>query len=404
MRNGAAAPQEYRHMASALATASYAAKMIFNHTDLVSWYFRNKLRVAGLPAEQASGLGISAYPLGITFKPTLSCNLRCRMCSFVANGAVFTNPKDSLPLEVWKGVVDDVKPWKPYIWFTGGEPTLYPDFVPLVRYIKEQGMMAGVTTNGTTLLKKAEELMEAPVDMMVVSIDGKGDIHNNVREPERQLRVIDNTGKSAFERTTAGVKLLQEIKKRRGLHKPALIVNCAMTPDNYEYITDMIGVAEDLEAVALNFQHLWQLTGEMVQRHNDRWGDAHRVSYEDCGGMEPKPMDVERVIEVVKEVKRMPSKMPVIFHPEISDDEMRQYYLEPETFVRRRPAACAWLNTDILPNGDVSPCFDVVCGNITQQRFSQIWNNYAFRAHRNRLSEDGDFPICARCCAYWRRD
>src|SRR5262245_39895209 len=172
---------------SLMTTARAGARMIFNHPELVRWYFRNKVRVAGLTAEQETMNGLSKSPLGITFKPTLSCNLRCKMCSFVASGAVFTNPRDSLPLEVWASVVDDVKQWQPYIWFTGGEPTLYPDFVPLVHHIKRQGLMAGVTTNGTTLLNKAEAMLESPMDMMVVSIDGKGDIHNNVREPGRTL-------------------------------------------------------------------------------------------------------------------------------------------------------------------------------------------------------------------------
>ncbi|MGC8666564.1 MAG: radical SAM protein [Chthonomonadales bacterium] len=378
---------------NALRTATAGARMLFNHPDLVRWYLRNKLRVRGLPREQRQGDGSSRYPLGITFKPTLSCNLRCRMCAFVASGAVFTNPKDSLPLEVWKAVVDDVAPWRPYIWFTGGEPTLYPHFVPLVRAIKEKGLMTGVTTNGTTLKHKAAEIMEAPMDLMVVSIDGKGSIHNTVRGHER-----------AYDRTIEGVLEIQELKKRLGSRKPALIVNCAMTPDNYEHIGDLVEVAEMLGADALNFQHLWQLTNKMVEAHNAKWGEFHRVSYDDCGGMEPKPVDVEQVIRVVREVKQMDCRVPVLFHPEISDDEIRTYYNEPETFVRRSPAACAWLNTDILPNGDVSPCFDMICGNITQEPFSRIWNNFAFREHRKRLSVEGDFPICARCCAYWRRD
>jgi len=317
------------------------------------------------------------------------------MCSFVTSGAVFTNPKDSLGLDVWKGVVDDVKKWKPYIWFTGGEPTLYPQFVPLVHYIKQNGMLAGVTTNGTTLKRKAEEILEAPMDMMVVSIDGKGGIHNNVRGHEK-----------AYDRTTEGLMHLQELKKQRGIHKPAIIVNCALTPDNYEYATDMIEVATMVGAEALNFQHLWQLTESMVSNHNAKWGDWHRVDYDDNGGMEPKPMDVERVIEIVHEVKKMAKSVsfPVLFHPDIPDDEIRIYYNEPDRFVHRKPAACAWLNTDILPNGDVSPCFDVICGNITTDKFTDVWNNFAFREHRNRLSVEGDFPICARCCAYWRRD
>ncbi len=389
---------------SALAVAGAAARMVFNHPDLVGWYFRNKVRVASLPIEQHSGEGRSRLPLGITFKPTLSCNLRCRMCSFVASGAVLTNPKDSLPFEAWKAVVDDVAPWRPYIWFTGGEPTLYPSFVPLVHHIKSRRMMTGVTTNGTTLLNKAEEILEAPMDMMVVSIDGKGDIHNNVRQPDRALSVAEGTGKTVYERATNGILLLQELKKRKGLKHPAVVINCALTPDNYEHAADMIEVAESLGAVALNYQHLWMFTEAMVNAHNARWGAEHCVSYEDSGGMEPKPMHVERVIEVVRGIQRMPKRIPVVFHPELTDDEIRLYYNEPETFVRRKPAACAWLNTDVLPNGDVSPCFDVICGNILEKPFTEIWNDFAFRAHRNRLSVDGDFPICARCCAYWRRD
>ncbi|MCC6728578.1 MAG: radical SAM protein [Chthonomonadales bacterium] len=376
-----------------LTTARAGARMLFNHPELVGWYFRNKLRVTGLAAEQETGEGYARHPVGITFKPTLSCNLRCRMCSFVASGAVFTNPRDSLPLGAWKSVVDDVRPWRPYIWFTGGEPTLYPEFVPLVRYIKEQGMTAGVTTNGTTLRNKAAELLEWPMDMMVVSIDGRGEVHNHVRGNAK-----------AFERTMEGVMLLQELKRKRGLAKPALIVNCALTPDNYQQAIEMVGVAEELGAEALNYQHLWQLTDSMVRAHNARWGTAHTVSYEQSGGMEPAPVDVEGVIRIVHEIKRQPSRIPVLFHPEISDAEIRTYYERPEVFVRRRPAACAWLNTDVLPNGDVSPCFDVICGNILDRPFREIWNGPEFRAHRARLGADGDFPICARCCAYWRRD
>src|SRR5438874_2739115 len=136
---------------NALDAARSGARMVVNHPDLVRWFVRNKVRTTGLAIEQQTMRGFSKYPLGLTFKPTMSCNLRCKMCSFVTNGLVFTNPKDSLPLSTWQTVVDDVKRWQPYIWFTGGEPTLYPSFVPLVHYIKQNRMLCGVTTNGTTL-------------------------------------------------------------------------------------------------------------------------------------------------------------------------------------------------------------------------------------------------------------
>lgn len=378
---------------NALDVLRRGASMIYNHPDLARWYLQNKFRVPQVLQNQRNGGGVSRFPLGITFKPTFSCNLRCRMCSFVTNGSVFTNPRDSLPFDVWRSVVDDVKEWNPYIWFTGGEPTLYPHFIELVRYIKSQNMLCGVTTNGTTLKRIAEEIIQSPPDMMVVSIDGKGDIHNIVRG-----------NPAAFDRTVEGILTMQEQRRRHGIQKPLLVVNCAMSPDNIEHIAEMPGVAKMVGADALNFQHLWQLTSSMVAKHNARWGAWYTVSYDDCGGMEPKPMDAERVIEVVHEIKRMKVSIPVTFHPDITDDDIRIYYNEPERFVVRRPAACAWLNTDILPNGDVSPCFDVIVGNIQESRFTELWNNYYFREHRRRLQEEGDFPICARCCAYWRRD
>jgi MoaA/NifB/PqqE/SkfB family radical SAM enzyme len=72
--------------------------------------------------------------------------------------------------------------------------------------------------------------------------------------------------------------------------------------------------------------------------------------------------------------------------------------------VQRRTAVCAWINTNILPGGDVEACPGAVCGNITKRRFSQIWNDWPYRAFRRRLADVGDFPICVRCCAYFRRD
>ena len=36
----------------------------------------------------------------------------------------------------------------------------------------------------------------------------------------------------------------------------------------------------------------------------------------------------------------------------------------------------------VQANGDVSPCFDVICGNILKDQFTDIWNNFAFRDHR----------------------
>jgi len=314
------------------------------------------------------------------------------MCSYVANGAVETAVNESLPLDVWERFVDDVAAWRPYLWLTGGEPTLYPYLVPLIRRIKGRGLICGMTTNGTTLEHLAEELVAAGLDVLVVSLDGRENVHNRVRGHPK-----------AFQRAEAGIRRLHQARAQRKRRKPLLIGNCSLSPDNYRDAEEMVTLAHELGLDALGFQHLWMITPEMVDLHNSRWGTEHAVAAERWATSERIAMDPAEVADVVHRTRRLASPLAVRWYPDLEPSEVFTYYEQPPTFVRRQPAYCAWLNTDILPNGDVSPCFDLVCGNITQEPLTAIWNNESFRRHRQRLATDGDFPICVRCCSYWRR-
>jgi MoaA/NifB/PqqE/SkfB family radical SAM enzyme len=367
-------------------------RLALGHPELVAWYLRSRPRMMGLALEQRSRRGRSRPPIGITLKPTLACNLRCRMCSFTADGSVQANPRDSLPMKVWKGLIDDVAPWRPYIWLTGGEPTLWPGLAELLAHCRTRGLLTGVTTNGTMLATMADAIMRCPMDIMVVSVDGVADVHNVVRGRD-----------SSFERMAEGVAAIRRLKGASRSSRPTLVLSCAITPDNYDRLGDLLDVAEEFGADALSFQHLWQTTPAMVAEHNQKWGRAHRLPVPELGA-QPQQVDVDRLLQAISVVRRASPRIPVLFQPDLTESEVGLYYAEPERFVKRRRAACAWLNTDVLPNGDVSPCFGMVCGNITQQGFREIWNGPVFAEHRRRLSVEGDFPICARCCAYWRRD
>ena len=90
----------------------------------------------------------------IYLKLTPLCNLRCKMCGqrgdkgilkgeFAANEA-----KSILPLENYKKLVDELAPRKPVWYLWGGEPFLYPDLIPLVKYIIDKGCFCSVNTNG----------------------------------------------------------------------------------------------------------------------------------------------------------------------------------------------------------------------------------------------------------------
>lgn len=358
------------------------------------WYLKNRVRNLALPFEQnvwGHQDGNSQHPRFITIKPTFRCNLRCGFCRYVVNGAVFGKADYFLDDE-WLNLIDEVAPHKPYISITGGEPLLYPRIGELLARIKHHGLYATMVTNGTMLEKRAEAIMEAPPQIIQISIDGEQETHD-------ALRMVDGT----FEKAKAGLAKLTALKKKMKSSAPLVVINSVVSGRNYKNMPKMVEVAEKLGANVLNFQHFWFLTQPMIDSHNNTWGECFPVSEEGLGTTGTEGVDVKDLYAMMRQVEKT-ATLPVTFYPGLSESELDVYYNQPETFIRKRTPGCAWLQTAIFPNGDVSPCFDHVVGNIRDQSFMDIWNGEPFRAHRMRLAQHGPYSMCARCCVYFRYD
>ena len=77
------------------------------------------------------------------------CNLRCRYC----NGVTGKKLANEISLGTLKKTIDQVKNLgaKSIVVIGGGEPTLYPYFRSLIRYIHKNGLIPVVITNATQL-------------------------------------------------------------------------------------------------------------------------------------------------------------------------------------------------------------------------------------------------------------
>jgi sulfatase maturation enzyme AslB (radical SAM superfamily) len=243
-------PASTRHNARAVLTIAA------QQPSMVLWYLQSKLRGALLPLERALGDGRSRPPRFVTLKPTLRCNLRCEFCRFVANGDVF-GKRDWLELSDWKRVIDEIAPYRPYLCLTGGEPTMYPHLAELLAHINRHGLRSVLTTNGTLLEQRAEALMASPPGLVILSLDGPREVHDAVRRQS-----------GTFDRALRGVRALQRLRKRE--HVPYLVINTAITGHTYESALEMVEVAREFGAFALNFQHFWFMTRPMVDAHNVR--------------------------------------------------------------------------------------------------------------------------------------
>ena len=82
-----------------------------------------------------------------------------------------------------------------------------------------------------------------------------------------------------------GIGTVQALRKERRQKNPLLVINCAVTAYNYRHIEEMLDIAHEIGADALNYQHQWALTHKMADAHNHRYGDVHPVSIEEIGGV-----------------------------------------------------------------------------------------------------------------------
>lgn len=106
---------------------------------------------------------------------TRNCNLRCNFCYVKDAGYC---EKEMVSFENLKKIVDfccDAK--VKYVFFTGGEPLLYPYLNDILAYIKEKKhpITTAVATNGILLedFQFSKKLMDSGLDYIDVSMKGK---------------------------------------------------------------------------------------------------------------------------------------------------------------------------------------------------------------------------------------
>lgn len=104
---------------------------------------------------------------------TLSCNLSCKHCLVVRDRGQ-RQVVSADPLEADLATLMVIHQWgTKHLILSGGEPTMYPHLVTLVRMAHSMGMTVGLSTNGTLMSSRlAERLAEAGLNKASVSIDG----------------------------------------------------------------------------------------------------------------------------------------------------------------------------------------------------------------------------------------
>ena len=304
-----------------------------------------------------------------------------------------TELKEVVPLSVYKKMVDDVSHLKPFIYIWGGEPFLYPDLIPLIRYMKEKDFIVSLVTNGIKLKEYAEEMVDYNWEALMLSLDGTKDIHNEIRG-----------SKDCYDTLVSGINKIQDIKKKKKKTLPYIMLLVTVSSDNAHILDKIVDLGKEINPDCYVIYYSWFT--------NENTGKQHTKVFEKHLGVTPKSwkgylhevdkIDIEALKECVKKIKSKKYPYPMFFIPDLPLNQLKKYYHEPGNFFGYGKCVTPWLIAELMPNGDVSPCRDYpdyVVGNIKNEGILEIFNNERYRKFRLALKKAGGvFPICARCC------
>ncbi len=348
--------------------------------------------------------GWSFGPETISLFLTYRCNLKCAMCGQWGDNGAFKNfDKFSLGQQLTiadiENLVKDVKRYRPNFTLFGGEPMLYPDWLKVVRIIKQAGLRCNIVTNGTMIKRWAAEIVAADLDEIIFSLDGPEEIHDRIRR-------VPGT----FKRAVEGFQELNQIKARQHVTKPLLNINCTLTEYNYRHLDKIIAVAENLQARGLTFHHLLFLDRQTVMEFISFFNDLfHQAPVDWLGFIVDKlpEIDVDFLIQEAQRLSHQKFKTAVTFYPNLDEEEIRAWYTQFQFTSHSYKNRCLslWATAYIFPDGAVRPyhTMNFTPGNVHQTPFSAIWNNPTYINYRRYIKKHKCFTVCAKGCTEFFR-
>ncbi len=109
---------------------------------------------------------LKGYKKTAIFALTSRCNCKCEMCN------MHRREPESISFSDAKKILDFLeKNHFLVVYMTGGEPTLHPDVVKIVKYADDLGLLTTMTTNGTVNKHTLMDLKDAGLYLISVSLD-----------------------------------------------------------------------------------------------------------------------------------------------------------------------------------------------------------------------------------------
>ena len=343
----------------------------------------------------------------VSLRITDLCNLRCHTCGqwgdqgFLRGQNLKEFKKREVPVNRYLEVLEDLvrHGHRPELYLWGGEPMLYEGTLEVIDTAAKLRLPTSIATNGTRIATVAERLVQAPLFLMQVSIDGpNAALHNRARPG---VGNADN-----FADIQAGLAAVRQVREKQGSNLPLMASLTTISKENYRHLVDIYEAFRDKVDLFV-FYLSWWIDRESAQAHEDdfsrRFGFKPVRHWGWVGDWKPGDyQELNRQLQEVLQRSRSWAAPPVtVIPPVFGETNLRTYYTDHRARFGFNRCHSIYQMVEINSNGDLSPCrdyHDYVVGNIKEHTITELWNSPAYRQFRRSLATDGLMPACTRCC------
>lgn len=305
---------------------------------------------------------VIGYPYYLVIDPTNICNLHCPLCPTGQGRKEY--PKGTMKFALFKSIIDEIGRYLYEIQFGNwGEPLLNKELYQMIRYAHQNKVKTIVHTNLNIEIEKKEiiSLINSGLDVLYVSLDGiTQETYEKYRKGGNFTKVISN------------IKLISSIKKHFGRKLPKIVWQFMVTKYNESEIADAKIMAKDLGVDFVLTQVRCDTGKEIFMNKEERFNNVK-------------------------------DWLP-------TEEKYSMYnYKTRETKRKKMYCDFLWTFCAIEWDGGVFPCCagykkDYIFGNITKDKFKNIWNNKNYResrklGHRTKCTETSPTStlLCISC-------
>jgi radical SAM protein with 4Fe4S-binding SPASM domain len=342
-------------------------------------------------------------PQEVSLQLTYRCNLRCTHCYQWNEQGFFRDfsparQKTELDVEIVESVLRTTAPARSKLFLWGGEPLMHTKFGRVASLLEQYPRTVNVCTNGLLFKRKLDDLLRIGENLnLLVSLDGLGDDHEELR------------GKGTFMRTVDNIKMMLDLK-RAGQFAGELSLSCMVSHVTVGKMYEFMEWAEELGVNTVYFQFPWYISPEVAAQMDEVYETSFSWLKPDTGTKQPTwhsytyQLPAEQLPVLRDSMARLASRawrVRVRYQPQLEADEVEDFILGTSRPAQRRSKCLAVSNRmEVHADGNVSSCKffpEFVVGNLYDTEVTELWQSESFRQVRSILSANGMMPVCSKC-------